>query len=121
MASREKRSEFWALGVSIQCVQGLSTVKCLRPFWVIRCISDFQQSCMLMAGPRAKHTPKSYVIEVYVVIVCHLDKQRVKAHGLLVGITWPHSKRTTFVVTQTMVNKRCKLKLFRICLLHRNI
>ena len=32
---RVKRSEFWALGLSIQCVQGLSTVKCLRPFWVI--------------------------------------------------------------------------------------
>ncbi len=43
----------------------------------IWCISNFQQPCILkMAGLRAKHTPK-YV---------HLDKQIVKAPGLLVDI-----------------------------------
>ena len=37
---RAEQSECWALGVSIQCVQGLSTVKYLRAFWVIGCIFD---------------------------------------------------------------------------------
>ncbi len=51
----------------------------------IWCISDFQQPCISqMAGLRAKNTPKSVCYPVYVVIVCHLDKQSVKAPGLLV-------------------------------------
>ncbi len=38
-----------------------------------------------MAGRRAKHTPINlYVIQFYVEIVCHLDKQSVKGPGLLV-------------------------------------
>ncbi len=50
---------------------------------VIRCISHFQQPYVSeTAGLRAKHL-NLYVIQFYVVIVCHLVKQSAKPLGFL--------------------------------------
>ena len=50
-------------------------------------ISKFQQPCISfskMAGLRAKQSPKSVCNPVLCGLVCHLDKQTVKAPGLLI-------------------------------------
>ncbi len=80
---RAKRSEIWASGMSIQCVQDTCDVECLIP-GVIRCISDFRQPCdSKTAGPRVKDYLDLYVIHFYVVIVFHLVKQSTKPLGFL--------------------------------------
>ena len=71
--------------MSIQSIQGILTVKCLRSFWIIRCISDFRQTLYLENGRLERNIHLNlYVILFCVVIVCHLVKLIVKAPGLLV-------------------------------------
>ncbi len=73
---------------------------------VIRCISDFHQPFISKtADLRAKHTPK-YLLSGFMVIVCHLVKQNVKASRLLVG---PYGTKNV----KTLLLPQIALELFQ--------
>ncbi len=81
---RAKQSDIWTSGVSIQCTQDTNVkLNASSNSAAIWCTSNFQQPCILkMAGLRGKHTSKYVCYPVYVVIVCNLDKQRIKLKPL---------------------------------------
>ncbi len=106
---RVERSEIWTSGISIQ-IQDTCEVMLHVILGVIRCISDFQQPCVSKTvGFRAKHNLNLYVIQFYVVIVCHLVKQRAKPLGFLFSsfaLTWGIvSKCYAFYKSQVKVLK----------------